>query len=420
MPPHTPRPTGTPQQGSHGWQRWWMMWSVAAVVAIGLALATSHPVQAKTFHCGAGDVACLIAAINDANANGQKNTIRLEAGTYTLTAVDNNIEGANGLPSVTSALTITGKGATRTVIERAAGAPEFRLLHIDTGGNLRCNGLTLQGGDAEFDSIGGSGILNRGALTVTQSILANNGVNSVSGGGGAIRSDGGTVTLATSTLIGNGGSGLRNYNGTVVITESTIVRNGGREGGGIANLLFNGTVAITNSTIARNSAFPFGGGGIENSGTVIITNSTIAANSAGDFGGGIHGQAYLQNTILAGNTARLGADCIGGPVTSLGSNLIGDLTGCTITLYPSDLTGDPGLDAFIDSDRPGKGHFPLLPTSQAIDAGNDAVCPRRDQLGQRRMGPCDIGAIEFQDRDDHDQDDRHDEEDARATTQEPQ
>ena len=32
---------------------------------------------------------CLIAAINAANANGEANTIRLAAGTYTLTAVDN-------------------------------------------------------------------------------------------------------------------------------------------------------------------------------------------------------------------------------------------------------------------------------------------------------------------------------------------
>ena len=78
------------------------------------------------------------------------------------------------------------------------------------------------------------------------------------------------------------------------------------------------------------------------------------------------------------------------------------LCGCTITLQPSDLTGDPGLDAFTDNDRPGNGHFPLLPTSQAIDTGNDAVCPRRDQLGQRRINIrgvgtsiCDIGAIEF-------------------------
>jgi hypothetical protein len=61
-----------------------------------------------------------------------------------------------------------------------------------------------------------------------------------------------------------------------------------------------------------------------------------------------------------------------------------------------------------DNGKPGYGHVPLLPTSQAIDAGNDAVCPRRDQLGQRRvdipdMGTshCDIGAVEFQHRDKH-------------------
>ena len=48
--------------------------------ALGLILAIGQPVQARTFHCGAGDVQCLIDAINTANANGEKNTIRLEAG----------------------------------------------------------------------------------------------------------------------------------------------------------------------------------------------------------------------------------------------------------------------------------------------------------------------------------------------------
>ena len=99
-------------------------------------------------------------------------------------------------------------------------------------------------------------------------------------------------------------------------------------------------------------------------------------------------------------------------VTSLGHNLIGDPTGCTITLQRSDLTGDPGLDAFTDDATPGNGHFPLLPTSQAIDAGNTAVCPSTDQLGQRRIGRCDIGAIRFLDNIDLQQ-----ENDATAATQ---
>src|SRR5262249_11217010 len=131
--------------------------------------------------------------------------------------------------------------------------------------------------------------------------------------------------------------------------------------------------------------------------SAIISNCTIADNvGEGLFGSG----SVLLNTLLARNTAgRVGPDC-SGTVTSLGTNLIGDPTGCTITLQPTDLTGDPGLDAFTDNGRPGNGHFPLLPTSQAIDAGNTAACPLTDQLGQRRIGPCDIGAIRFLDHSD--------------------
>ena len=36
-----------------------------------------------------------------------------------------------------------------------------------------------------------------------------------------------------------------------------------------------------------------------------------------------------------------------------------------------------------------------MPGSPAVDAGDDAVCPRTDQIGGKRKGPCDIGAIEF-------------------------
>jgi hypothetical protein len=99
---------------------------------------------------------------------------------------------------------------------------------------------------------------------------------------------------------------------------------------------------------------------------------------------------------VAYNTA--GVDS-GGVVTSLGTNLIGDRTGCTITLQSSDLEGDPGLAAFTDDGTPGNGHFPLLQTSRVIDVGNDTACPLTDQLGQPRVGQCDIGAIEFQSSD---------------------
>ena len=161
-----------------------------------------------------------------------------------------------------------------------------------------------------------------------------------------------------------------------------------------------------NSTISNNVATGFAGGGIENIGTLKITNSTISRNQAapGLEGGGIFngetGTVELRNTILALNFTFLGPDCRDetpavGPIVSLGNNIIGDLSGCTITLLPSDLTGDPGLGAFVDDGAPGNGRFPLLSGSQAIDAGDDGACPSTDQLDTPRNGPCDIGAVEF-------------------------
>ena len=399
-------------------QAWWCLpWRLAAVIALGLTLANSSAVQAKTFHCGAGDVQCLIDAINAANANGQKNTIRLEAGTYTLTTPDNP---DNGLPVITSPLTITGQGSETTVIERDASAPAFRILAIAATGTLTLTKLTLRGGRAGQ----GAGIHNAGRLTLNNCILSANG-GAVGGGGGIVNTSEGLVTITKTTIVGNSarccGGGLLNI-GTVTIAHTAFVGNLGDNGGAFYNV---GTMSLINTTVAQNGALDQGA--ISNDGILLLQNTTVAENLAIlQPAGGIsnRGTVLLQNTILARNDLRIidvPSDCAG-QITSLGNNLIGDPTGllpfssvmlCTITLHPSDLTGDPGLAAFMDNGTPGNGHFPLLPTSQAMDAGSDAVCPRTDQLGKRRRGPCDIGAIEFRDKDDrhHEEEDQHDEED---------
>jgi hypothetical protein len=431
-------------------RRWWgLTWTAATVAALGLALALPRALQAKAFHCDAGDVPCLIEAINAANANGEQNRIRLAAGTYTLTAIDNG--DANGLPVITSTLTITGQGAESTIIERGAGAPRFRILHVAETGSLTLKRLTLRHGEVNG---GGGAMLNEGTLTITHTAVVKNAAEHA----GGILTTGATVTIAHSIIADNQGtheSGGLHVRGQgfvtltattvarniadgsggilldftsgdhllVTITDSAIVNNrsvGTGEGAGIG--IRSGTVVITNTTIAANTSntlIPSTGGGIANvNGTLLLLNSTLADNATRALqspslssGGGIfnsNGTVLLQNTLLARNSASggTGPDCRG-PITSLGTNLVGDPTGCTMTLRPNDLIGDPGLDAFTDNGRPGNGHFPLLPTSPAIDAGSDAVCPRTDQLGQRRIGPCDIGAIRFLDKDDR----PHDEED---------
>jgi hypothetical protein len=436
------------------------------VVALASCIGLWHPSQAAEFTCVGGDVDCLIDAIQTANANGEENTITLEAGTYTLAVVDNTTNGPNGLPSVISAfpLTVRGAGAESTIIERAASAPAFRLVHVAATGTLTLKELTLQGGRVSgagggiFNSIGGTltltnctlsgnsttvfgvggGIENGGTLTLTNCTLSGNSaidggggirnfrsltlINSILSGnsatdgiGGGIYNFFGASTIINSTLSGNsatgfgsgvgGGGGIHNSDATLTLINSTLSGNSatGFGGGGIAN---RGTLTVTNSTLSGNSVTGFNGGGIHNfQGSLTLIKSPLSGNSATGFGGGIYntnvGATALQNTIVALNTAdTAGPDCsnrIGsGSVTSQGHNLVGDPTDCTFTLLPSDLTGDPGLDAFADDGTPGNGHFPLLFTSQAINAGNDAACPPTDQLGQPRVGRCDIGAIEFQ------------------------
>lgn len=110
--------------------------------------------SAATFTCGSGDVACLIASITAANRTPEPDTIRLAAGIYLLTPVDNitDTDGANGLPSVTGPLTLQGAGADQSMIARPPSVPMFRLLHVAPTGVLTVQGLTMTGGRPGFGS----------------------------------------------------------------------------------------------------------------------------------------------------------------------------------------------------------------------------------------------------------------------------
>ena len=112
---------------------------VIAALLAGLALGAAPLAQAATFNIADGDVTALINAIVTANGNGQADTINLAAaGSYTLTAVDNDSDGPDGLPSITSEIIINGNGAT---IERSStgGTPDFRIFHVESDGNLTLN-----------------------------------------------------------------------------------------------------------------------------------------------------------------------------------------------------------------------------------------------------------------------------------------
>ncbi|NOT61492.1 MAG: hypothetical protein HOP19_14840, partial [Acidobacteria bacterium] len=84
----------------------------------------------------------------ECSAGGGADTIDLPANaTISLTAAHNNFYGPNGLPAITSVITINGNGTT---IERGTGAPNFRLFYVsggspdvfNTAGNLTLRNVT--------------------------------------------------------------------------------------------------------------------------------------------------------------------------------------------------------------------------------------------------------------------------------------
>jgi hypothetical protein len=160
-----------------------------------------------------GAVQELINAINNANSNGDpSNTINLfGGGVYDLTATNNYWYGPNGLPPITSNLTIDGNGAT---IQRDTkpSTQNFRLFYVSGGysgelplGSLTLTNVTLQGGIAQGGDSGfGGGGLGAGGAIFNQGTLNLNGVtvtnNQAQGGGGGVSLFG--------NILGSGGGGM--------------------------------------------------------------------------------------------------------------------------------------------------------------------------------------------------------------------
>jgi len=263
------------------------------------------------FNVGAGDVNGLITDINTANTDGQSNTINLTASVYDLTTVNNYWYGPNGLPAISSNLTIHGNGAT---IQRdtASITPDFRLFYVSGGlelpaGSLTMDDLTLKGGLAKGgDSNQGGGglgaggaIFNQGTLALTGVTLAN---NEAVGGSSGITTD------------GNGGGGM---GGDSPVSDSAgNTGDGGGFGGGLAGGPFGG----------------LGGGGITGGGGGGGGGFVTGVNG-GDGGTGVSGKAGGLGGFgtgdgdggYGGNAAVFGLD--GG---GFGSGGLGDSPGSDV------------------------------------------------------------------------------------------
>ena len=235
-------------------------------------------------------------AVNLANVLGAATTITFDSTVFSTPQAIALTNGPLELSDPVGLEAIAGPAAGVTI---TAGGLNGVFL-VDGGVTASLSGLTLSGGSTSDD---GGGVLNAGALTMTNCTLSG---DSAGNGGGVANS--GTLTLTDCTLsgdsAGNGGC-VWNSSGTVTMTDCTLSGDSAGNGGGVWNS--SGTVTLTDCTLSLDSAGN-GGGGVGNSGTVTLTDCTLSLDSAGN-GGGVwnsSGTLTLTDCTLSGDSAGNG------------------------------------------------------------------------------------------------------------------
>lgn len=373
----------------------------------------------------------LDTAVDACPAGSGADAIQLAAGTYMLTLAGSGEDlSATGDLDVRANLSVSGRGATSTIIDGAWAGPSDRIFDVLVAGTqLQARRLTVQDGNAGADDGGGfqatsgtnlavsdarlianraefgAGVVNYGTLTLARVFIANNAANGCCAGvdneSVAALTD---VAVVGNTVANGADGGIFMEQGSLTnVTSSgnTAISNGG-------GISIGGATTLTNVTISGNFAGNRAGGLYVVDGPVMANNVTVSRNTAdsdgdgtGD-GGGLYvsttSPMTLRNSILAGNVDRGGQapDCgqfAGNAFTSGGHNLLGSTVGCTFAPSTGDLQNvDPKLKRLSNNGGFTQTHA-LPQRSPARNAGG-ADCAAADQRGVPRRA-CDIGAYEL-------------------------
>jgi hypothetical protein len=317
------------------------------------------------------------AAIQEANALPSNDVITFNSEIYVITLTLGEITISNA-----GTIQIIGSGANVLTIDAGRRS---RIFYAD---NVVATimGVTLTGGNGmsprfsmQNSSCNGAGILvNEGSMTLDSVHVTGNSPS------------------CTVPASGSGG-GVAFQNGTNhLIRNSTFSDNGSTGGGGFSKS--GGSLTIVNSTLSSNSVRGIGGG-FSNTGDLTLRNVTIVNNSARIGTMALPGWGFIHSSgiLTVGNSIIEG--CEGGPITSIGNNLISCSPNSEITYQSTDiLNRSAALTDLGMNGGPTPTHA-LLSISPAINAGSNANAPdTTDQRGFARIvgGTIDIGAVEFE------------------------
>ncbi|MFK7954812.1 MAG: choice-of-anchor Q domain-containing protein [Lysobacterales bacterium] len=338
-----------------------------------LALLDKGDVNPGDGVCASEDDVCTLrAALEEANASPGQQSIALGSATY--------LQDQPSSLRVSESVTLLGNGADRSVIRSTAG---FGVIVSNPGATLRLEDLTVAGEGSGVDA--GGDLVARGVR-----FTANRSDGSF-GPGALVR---GNVDIRNSTFDGNqttaDGAALFNLSGTSYLENVTVVGNSG------GALVFNNDATLVNVTITGNT------------GGCCWETISAALNSYG-----ADTVVTLVNSVLAGNQPSRAPDAgpespancatsSGGTIVSLGNNLLGNLTGCSLTPVTSDILAN---DAALQPTARNPAAVPTLNPqlgSQLLDGGDPGSCPVTDARGVSRpqdgngdgSAVCDIGAVE--------------------------
>jgi parallel beta-helix repeat protein len=254
----------------------------ATVVAGGMA-ALAPSALAITIPVACSENA-LVAAVTQANSTPTQDTLVLAGGcTYALTSPHGGL--TTGLPVITTPIEMLGP-ATIT----RASLLLFRIAEVSSTGSLTLTtSVAFTNGNVVGD---GGGILNRGAVTLTNSSLSGN--TATLNGGGLANADtpSGTAPAATFTrspvsgntaLLNGGGiyNGLRGTLTTTGVSGSPLIISGNTatlNGGGIATVSSTATT-LTQTAVTANNALLTAGGVYRQGGTMTTNNTPISGNT---------------------------------------------------------------------------------------------------------------------------------------------
>jgi CSLREA domain-containing protein len=227
---------------------------------------------------GRCDAECSVReAILVANAHPGADTVRIPAGTYTLTIPGaGEIAGATGDLDVTDPVALIGAGERRTILD---GGRIDRVLAV-FGGPTSISALTIRHGLTATHSGGGGGVFVDAAVSLTDiTVTGNATVEGLTGdsAGGGIRSGG----LADEI--------------NLTLTRVTIT---GNRAGACAGIdVDTGGAALAHVTISGNTATGVGGGVYNSDSLTTITDSVIRDNRARDGGGAIFNAADVRDEL---------------------------------------------------------------------------------------------------------------------------